>query len=157
MSNQHLQVVPMTQQAKRARKTEWQRKHRAAFKAAHGYSTTANYGAGGNREVVLDRDGHACVQCGMSDAEHKAKWDRPITVDHISKDRSDNSLKNLQTLCLECHGRKDLIAPLRRRKGEDLLPDMKRMRSEGKTYQTIADSLGVSITTVWNYLTGKKA
>lgn len=133
-------------------KTEWQRKQRQAFKEAHGYSTTSNYGAGGNRAAVLNRDGYACVKCGMSDEDHREKWGRPITVDHISKDRKDNRLENLQTLCLRCHGQKDLIAPLRTRKAEPLLPEMLRLRSEGRTYQSIADELGVSICTVWKYI-----
>jgi hypothetical protein len=138
-----------------AYKTEWQRRHRQAFREANGYSTTCNYGAGGNRSAVLERDGHACVQCGMTDEQHKAKWNRPITVDHISKDRSDNSLSNLQTLCLTCHGRKDLIPRLRARKAEPLVPEMKRLRAAGKTYQSIADELGLSVGSVWKYLTGK--
>ena len=89
----------------------------------------------------------------MTDAQHKDRWSRPITVDHVSKDRSDNSLANLQTLCLTCHGRKDLIAPLRARHGEPMLPQMQAMRAGGATYQAIADALGLSIGTVWKYLT----
>lgn len=147
----------MNQQVARERKTEWQRKQRAAFKASRGYSTTANYGAGGNREAVLRRDGFACVRCGMTDEQHKARWSRPITIDHINKDRSDNSMGNLQTLCLECHGQKDLIAPLRVRRGAKHLEAMRQLRASGKTYQAIADELGLSIATVWNYLTGKKS
>lgn len=139
----------------RAYKTEWQRRNRQAFKEANGYSTTSNYGAGGNRAAVLERDGFACVRCGMTDEQHKAKWNRPITVDHISKDRSDNSLLNLQTLCLTCHGRKDLIARLRARKAEPLVPEMKRLRATGQTYQQIAAELGLSAGCVWKYLNGK--
>lgn len=153
-------IARMTQQAvetyggadPRARKREWQRQNRADFQSANGYSTTANYGAGGNRAAVLDRDGHACVQCQMTDSEHKAKWDRPITVDHISKDRSDNSLANLQTLCLTCHGRKDLIPRLRARKAD--VPRMVKMRNAGSTYQEIADATGVSIATAFKYTKG---
>lgn len=136
----------------RAYKSEWQRKQRRAFREANGYSTTCNYGAGGNRAAVLERDGYACVQCGMTDEAHKAKWGRPITIDHISKDRSDNSLGNLQTLCLTCHGKKDLIAPLRERKGEPHLAEMIRLRGEGHTYKSIASQLGLSIGTVWQYI-----
>lgn len=141
--------------ANRSHKTEWQRQSRAKFAAENGYSTTANYGAGGNRAAVLDRDGHACVKCGMTDAEHKAKWGRPITIDHISKDRSDNSPINLQTLCLICHGRKDIVPTVRVRKGAEHLQAMREMRAQGKPYQQIADELGLSVATVWNYLEGK--
>jgi HNH endonuclease len=140
----------------RERKAAWQRASRAKFKAAHGYSETAHYATGGNRESVLTRDGFACVRCGMTDEAHKAKWNRPITIDHISKDRRDNSMGNLQTLCLECHGEKDLIATLREPKAAHLYPDMVRMRAGGATYQTIADELGISIATAWLYLTGAR-
>lgn len=128
----------------RERKTQWQREARAKFAAAHGYSTTANYGAGGNREAVLERDGFACVRCGMTDAEHKATWNRPITIDHKSKDRSDNSMGNLQTLCLTCHGNKDLIAPLRAQRIPQHKAEILARRANGVTYQTIADDLGFS-------------
>lgn len=133
------------------RKAEWQRESRAKFKDEHGYSTTANYGAGGNRQAVLDRDGHACVKCGMTDAQHKAKWDRPITIDHKSKDRSDNSLENLQVLCLTCHGNKDLIAPLRVQRIPAHKDAILARRAAGGTYQQIADDLGFSIGGIYKW------
>lgn len=139
-------------EARRSRKTEWQRERRRAFKAAYGFSSTSHYGAGGNRESVLKRDGYACVRCGMTDAQHKARWNRPITIDHKSKDRSDNSMENLQTLCLTCHGRKDLIPRLRERKAAVHLEAMRALRAAGKSYQAIAGELGLSIATVWKYL-----
>lgn len=140
----------------RSRKREWQRKNRADFKARNGYSMTANYGAGGMRAAVLDRDGNACVKCGMTDEQHKAKWDRPITIDHVSKDRSDNSLANLQTLCLTCHGRKDLIPRLRVSKVQGVIAGMKAMRAAGSTYQQVANAFGVSIATAYKYLRSPK-
>ena len=138
----------------RHRKSAWQRANRAAFRDEHGYSTTAHYSAGGNREPVLKRDGFSCVKCGMTDEEHKAAWGKPITIDHINKDRSDNSLDNLQTLCLTCHGRKDLVPRLREKTVHKKLPLMTRMRAEGRTYQEIADAAGVSIASAWKYLNG---
>ncbi len=69
---------------------------------------------GGNRQLVLERDNYKCVKCGMTDKEHRKHWKRSITVDHIDgngkskpKKFKNNSLKNLQTLCLICHGTKD--------------------------------------------------
>ena len=62
---------------------------------------------GGNRERVIQRDGEACVKCGMTREDHRQRWNADINVDHISRDRSDNTMKNLQTLCLFCHGKKD--------------------------------------------------
>lgn len=67
---------------------------------------------GGLREQVIQRDKEQCVQCGMTREEHKNRWGRDITVDHIDmrgrySDSPNNTLENLQTMCLSCHGRKD--------------------------------------------------
>ena len=67
---------------------------------------------GGNREIVVQRDGEQCVSCGMTRAEHKSKYNRDITVDHIDNKgrysvKKNNKVENLQTLCLPCHGKKD--------------------------------------------------
>lgn len=134
------------------RKREWQRRKRAAFAAEHGYSTTANYGAGGQRQRILERDGLQCVRCGMTDAEHQARWDRPITVDHISKDRSDNSDGNLQTLCLSCHGRKDITPSLIVPRVPEHRSEIEARRASGQTYQRIADDLGFSIAAIWKWV-----
>lgn len=72
------------------------------------------YQFGGNRELAIIRDGEKCVMCGMDRDEHKQRYNRDITVDHIdgsgrntSTTLRNNSLNNLQTLCLPCHGKKD--------------------------------------------------
>jgi len=69
---------------------------------------------GGNRELVIQRDGEKCVKCGMTREEHQTKYGLDITVDHIdnngrNKPRplKNNDPDNLQTLCLPCHTRKD--------------------------------------------------
>lgn len=67
---------------------------------------------GGNREAAISRDGSRCVECGMTRQEHRDKYGRDITVDHIdglgrNSTIKNNDLTNLQTLCLECHGSKD--------------------------------------------------
>lgn len=74
------------------------------------------YFFGGNREIVIQRDGEKCVECGMTRAEHQAKYGKDITVDHIDRRgknvplaQKNNSLDNLQTLCLPCHGRKSYM------------------------------------------------
>ena len=67
---------------------------------------------GGNRELVIRRDGEKCLQCGITRQQHYEKYKRDITVDHINrlgrgvKDK-DNRLENLQTLCISCHMKKD--------------------------------------------------
>jgi 5-methylcytosine-specific restriction endonuclease McrA len=68
----------------------------------------------GLRKQVLERDEYKCVMCGMTNEEHKQKWNREITLDHIDKvgryaEYPNNTLNNLQTLCLRCHSHKDAI------------------------------------------------
>lgn len=69
----------------------------------------------GNRERTILRDQNKCVQCGMTRTEHYDKYGRDITVDHIDgkgcwdkEGGQRNDLENLQTLCLGCHGIKDI-------------------------------------------------
>ena len=67
---------------------------------------------GGLRKKVLKRDNYTCQICGMTNKEHKQKWNREITVDHIDgsgrySDTHNNKGDNLWTLCLPCHGRRD--------------------------------------------------
>lgn len=68
----------------------------------------------GYRELVIKRDSEKCIKCGITRDEHKLKYGRDITVDHIDgkgmnapKSEKNNDLSNLQTLCLSCHMRKD--------------------------------------------------
>ncbi len=75
------------------------------------YLVTSRFG--GLRDVVLKRDEYQCISCGMSQDAHKERWGRGLTVDHIDGRGRDNPnpnniLENLQTLCLSCHGKKDI-------------------------------------------------
>lgn len=70
---------------------------------------------GGNRYKCLERDNYTCVNCGMDNKEHLERWGRTITVDHIDGNgrykkayEKNHDLSNLQTLCLSCHGKKDV-------------------------------------------------
>lgn len=137
---------------KAAYKMEWQRRHRDAFKAAHGFSETSHYATGKMRLFILDRDGYKCIECGMTDAEHKEKWGRPITIDHKDKNKKNNSPENLRTMCLSCHGRKDLHPELREKKLQDRKAEILQSRSKGETYQSIADRHGCSISTVYKWV-----
>lgn len=132
-------------------KVEWQRRERDCFKEAFGYSQTAFYATGQMREVVLQRDGYKCVGCGMTDRAHKSEWGRPITIDHKDKNRKNNDLSNLQTLCLRCHGRKDLLSRLRTPKVTDHKDAILSARRRGEPYQEIADNLGFSIASIWKW------
>ena len=66
---------------------------------------------GGLRDEVLKRDNYCCVFCGMTDEEHRLRWNCSITVDHkdggFNNKNKRHSLDNLQTLCRICHGKKD--------------------------------------------------
>ena len=132
-------------------KLKWQRDMRQQFATANGFSTASHYANGGLRLNVLERDGRSCVQCGMSDAQHKAKWNRPITVDHKDKNKKNNTMRNLQTLCLSCHGRKDLLPKLRERRVEKFKDEILRMRKQGESYQKIADAIGLGHVSVWKW------
>ncbi len=133
------------------RKLAWQRSFRLKFKTEHGYSDVSHYATGGLRGEVLLRDGYRCVRCGMTDHEHKQRWNRPITVDHIDKNRKNNTMGNLQTLCLPCHGNKDLIQSLRQQRIAIFREEIITRRNRGESYQTIADSLGFSPMGIWKW------
>lgn len=90
----------------------------------------------GNRERAITRDGGKCVNCGLSREEHLEKYGRDITVDHVDgKGRNtaaaeqNHSLDNLQTLCLACHGSKDIARRIYRTKIE-----LRNAKCEFKTY-----------------------
>ena len=69
---------------------------------------------GNNREAAIMRDGEKCVRCDMTREEHRIKYGKDITVDHIDgrgintpANQKNNAINNLQTLCFACHGHKD--------------------------------------------------
>jgi 5-methylcytosine-specific restriction endonuclease McrA len=144
----------------RARRRRFKEEHgysmgrdsRRRFVAIHGYDSNALGRTGGLRQQVLDRDGCACVQCGMTDAEHKARWGRPITVDHIDRDKANNTLDNLQTLCLPCHGRKDLSLHLRVEQVPEYKDEILTRRAAGQGYRTIATAIGFSEAAIWTWV-----
>lgn len=62
---------------------------------------------GGFKQMVLERDNFSCVQCNMTENEHIEKFGEGISIDHIDRNRKNNTMDNLQTLCLDCHRKKD--------------------------------------------------
>ena len=63
------------------------------------------------RQEALERDGHKCVACGMSNETHIENNERQLHVHHIKPIRSfedpksANRLSNLVTYCEKCHRR----------------------------------------------------
>src|SRR5581483_10654103 len=86
-----------------------------------------------------------------TDEEHKARWGRPITIDHKNKNRKENTMENLQTLCLVCHGSKDISAHLKTEYVPKHKDEVLRMRAAGVSFQHIADTLGFSVAAVWKW------
>lgn len=92
------------QQAYAKRHPEKIRKKNAYYRNLYEY--------GGNKDLVLERDNWQCVVCGMNNEQHIIIFGVGLTIDHkdgkgrYSMDKN-NSLNNLQTLCLRCHGKKD--------------------------------------------------
>jgi hypothetical protein len=61
-----------------------------------------HYGKSGGsyRKMLAIRVDPECVDCGYQEDE------RMLDADHIDSDRSNNSLENLQWLCVWCHALK---------------------------------------------------
>jgi len=93
-----------------------------------------------------------CIECGMTDAEHKSKWNRPITIDHKDRNRKNNSPENLRTMCLSCHGRKDLIPELTDKKISNDRFDIMSSHANGETYKSIALRYGCCQATVCKWI-----
>lgn len=75
------------------------------------YNLKRNFGENGLK--ALERDNFKCVKCGMTNEEHIKTFRRRITIDHIdgfgrNSKTKNNDTSNLQTLCLVCHGKKDI-------------------------------------------------
>lgn len=118
---------------------------------------------GGNRLVVLERDGHRCTECEMPDEEHRARWGCSLTVDHVDgngrgKALKNNDITNLRTLCLPCHGAKDgaradyakrNTARGARHGSAKLTPELVKQlradRRQGDIYRVLAERYGISI------------
>ena len=113
---------------------------------------------GSKRQAVLERDGFKCISCGMTESEHKRRWGKSLPVDHIDGHGryhkvKNNSMNNLQTLCIPCHMRKDA-----RLNGTCILqpadiPKIRKIR--GKTHQEISDMFGVHRSTITCVLNNK--
>jgi len=66
------------------------------------------------RAEIIRRDGFACVKCGLTQEQHKEKYGRDLSVNHIKpfhqfggKTELANKPSNLETLCDSCHTKTD--------------------------------------------------
>ena len=62
---------------------------------------------GGNRRKTIERDGYKCLDCGLSLEESQEKYGCDLYVIHL-KDKHDNVLSNLRTVCRGCFTRRNL-------------------------------------------------
>lgn len=90
------------------------RAHYTHFKGYKSIQAMHKIRFGGLREQILKRDHYRCVICKITNQEHKELWNRNLTINHIDHQGrysliQNNSLDNLETLCLRCHGSKDAI------------------------------------------------
>jgi DNA-directed RNA polymerase specialized sigma subunit len=87
---------------------------------------------------ALERDHYKCAECGS---------DNYVIVHHKDESRKkgnknmNNSLENLITLCKSCHA--DAHKQTMRFKNPNIQLIIE-LRSQGKTFQFIADHLGIS-------------
>lgn len=134
-------------------KVKWTRKYRREFALTNGYSTRANQGAGRLRAAVLARDDFRCVLCGMSNDEHVQKWG-PITIDHIDRNRKNNTMENLQTLCQKCHGKKDHVwrSIPRTSKAIHVKAEILSLRAGGLGQKRIGKTLGIDARVIGKWL-----
>lgn len=101
----------------------------------------------GLRERAIQRDDEQCVKCEMTREEHRRRFNCDITVDHIDNNGirkprkyKNNTLENLQTLCIPCHARKDN----RQNKLTDIQVINIRHCKGSATYAELARLYGVS-------------
>lgn len=57
------------------------------------------------RKTILERDGHQCKFCGVSDEGHTKRYGKGLHVHHLHPRRNGGSDKgdNLLTVCISCH------------------------------------------------------
>jgi len=58
------------------------------------------------RLEALGRDNCTCVECGIVEIKHLRKYKRGLEVHHKDKNKRNNRLSNLETLCMSCHSKK---------------------------------------------------
>lgn len=59
----------------------------------------------GKRFDVLKRDNWECQECGLNNAQSIVIYGMELNVHHKNKDKTNNDLTNLITLCIKCHSK----------------------------------------------------
>jgi len=69
------------------------------------------------RPDILERDGHLCHFCGVSNyTPHPVTGSKVVlTIAHLDQDITNNAYSNLAALCQRCHNRHDLPHRIRHR------------------------------------------
>lgn len=92
---------------------------------------------GGNKYNVFCRDNFCCVICGKTEKQEDEEIGRDLSIHHKNKNKKDNSIKNLMTICLKCH--KCIHHPYEKR-NEAII----KLRSLDKRVLEIAKIFGIS-------------
>jgi len=83
-----------------------------------------------SRLDTIERQGYRCLDCGMTNEKHVAKYGWTLTVHHRSPYRlsGDNSPDNLVALCRACHAKEE--AALRKRLSPEDIQTMRENTDE---------------------------
>lgn len=57
------------------------------------------------KKIIKERDGYMCRLCGITEAQHKEKIGRGLSVNHIDFNKINCDERNLNTLCGGCNTR----------------------------------------------------
>ncbi len=122
---------------------------------------------GNDWKKVFERDNYTCQRCGMTNKEHIKKWGRHISLHHIdgkgkNAKEKNNSMNNLITFCISCHGVIDThrIVLKGTHNNVKLTPDkireIRKLRNDKHLiYSAISKMYGVCNTTIIYIINGR--
>lgn len=81
------------------------------------------------RQATIDRAGNRCEKCG----KHQDELARTLHVHHEDRNRANNALDNLKSLCHRCHKREHARYPLPGSRPPGLTgPELRAMRQKAR-------------------------